>query len=87
MGLKYEWNIKEHSKEIIKELIENYNLTEVQSKIFLSRNISKINDIKEYLINDYDEGFDPFLLSDMKKSKDRIYSAIEKEEKILIYGD
>lgn len=87
MGLKYEWNIKKHSKEIIKELIKNYNLTEVQSKIFLSRNISKINDIKEYLINDYDEGFDPFLLSDMEKSKDRIYSAIEKEEKILIYGD
>lgn len=76
MGLKYEWNIKKHSKEIIKELIKNYNLTEVQSKIFLSRNISKINDIKEYLINDYDEGFDPFLLSDMEKSKDRIYSAI-----------
>ena len=31
--------------------------------------------------------YDPFLLNDMEKSKQRIYKAIEDNEKILIFGD
>ncbi|MBF0849208.1 DHH family phosphoesterase, partial [Streptococcus danieliae] len=40
-----------------------------------------------YLVGDYDEGFDPFLMNDMKKAVDRVNQAIENEEKILVYGD
>jgi single-stranded-DNA-specific exonuclease len=31
--------------------------------------------------------FDPFLLSDMEKACKRINQAIERDEKILVYGD
>ncbi|QWQ39437.1 single-stranded-DNA-specific exonuclease RecJ [Gemella sp. zg-570] len=87
MGLKFNWVSPSYSEEEIKNLKNTYNLTDMQAKFLLARNIKKVNQIKEYLIGDYDEGFDPFLMSDMQIAVERIHKAIENEEKILVYGD
>lgn len=87
MGLKYKWLIPEYNADRISALKSNYNLSEAASKILSVRNIVETTKVKEYLIGDYDEGFDPFLMYDMGKATERIHQAIENEEKILIYGD
>ena len=43
--------------------------------------------VKKYFSDEYEEGYDPFLMHDMQKAVDRINEAIENEEKILVYGD
>ena len=56
-------------------------------KILASRNIDK-DKLNSFLSPDYDlEKGDPYLLPDMKKAVDRIKTAYEKGEKIVIYGD
>lgn len=40
-----------------------------------------------FLLPDYLQIYDPFLLPDMKKAVERLVSARQKQEKILIYGD
>lgn len=56
-------------------------------KILASRNIDK-DKLNSFLSPDYDlEKGDPYLLPDMQKAVDRIKTAYEKGEKIVIYGD
>ena len=56
-------------------------------KILASRNIDK-DKLNSFLSPDYDlEEGDPYLLPDMQKAVDRIKTAYEKGEKIVIYGD
>lgn len=43
--------------------------------------------IKDYLNLDYANLYDPFLFKDMAKATERIFTAIEKQEKIVIYSD
>lgn len=56
-------------------------------KILASRNIDK-DKLNSFLSPDYNlEKGDPYLLPDMQKAVDRIKTAYEKGEKIVIYGD
>ncbi len=53
-----------------------------------NRGISTQEKIDEFLNPDYGQyQHDPFLFNDMKKAVDRIYQALENQEKIAIYGD
>lgn len=64
----------EHSP-IILQLLYNRGLTTQES-------------IDEFFSPDYKNDIhDPFLLKGMKKAVERIFEAIEKKEKILVYGD
>lgn len=87
MGYKFNWELPKYSTREIEEIKNKYNLSDITSKILLSKNIKNSDEIQSYLSGEYEEGFDPFLLYDMKKVVDRINYAIEKEEKILVYGD
>lgn len=52
------------------------------------RGITDESEIEKFLNPDYDRDVhDPFLLKDMDKVAERILSAIEKDEKIVIYSD
>lgn len=87
MGIKYNWKIPKYDTEKIDELITKYKITKNVAKVLYSRGITQKDDVLNYLIGDFDEGFDPFLIYDMEKAVNRINTAIESEEKILIYGD
>lgn len=55
-------------------------------KILSARGLS--NETKAgFLLPNYSEGNDPFLLADMTKAVDRLVIAYEKQEHITIYGD
>ena len=86
MGIKYNWIYPNYDENFIKEL-ESYSISKNVAKILNARNITDMTSVKKYFSDEYEEGYDPFLMHDMQKAVDRIYEAIENEEKILVYGD
>ena len=86
MGIKYNWIYPSYDENFIKEL-EAYSISKNIAKILNARSITDITVVKKYFSDEYEEGYDPFLMHDMQKAVDRINEAIENEEKILVYGD
>ena len=86
MGIKYNWIYPNYDENFIKEL-ESYSISKNIAKILNARNITDMTSVKKYFSDEYEEGYDPFLIHDMQKAVDRINEAIENEEKILVYGD
>jgi len=57
-------------------------------QLLWDRKIKTQTEIDEFFNPDYEKDLhDPFLMKDMEKAADRIFEAIEKGEKILVYGD
>ena len=86
MGIKYNWIYPNYDENFIKEL-ESYSISKNIAKILNARNITDMTSVKKYFSDEYEEGYDPFLMHDMQKAVDRINEAIENEETILVYGD
>lgn len=86
MGIKYNWIYPNYDENFLKEL-ESYGISKNIAKILNARNITDMPSVKKYFSDEYEEGYDPFLMHDMQKAVDRINEAIENEEKILVYGD
>ena len=86
MGIKYNWIYPNYDENFIKEL-ESYSISKNIAKILNARNITDMTSVKKYFSDEYEEGYDPFLMHNMQKAVDRINEAIENEEKILVYGD
>ena len=86
MGIKYNWIYPSYDENFIKEL-EAYSISKNIAKILNARSIADMTVVKKYFSDEYEEGYDPFLMYDMQKAVDRINEAIENEEKILVYGD
>ena len=86
MGIKYNWIYPNYDENFLKEL-ESYSISKNIAKILNARNITDMTSVKKYFSDEYEEGYDPFLMHDMQKAVDRVNEAIENEEKILVYGD
>ena len=86
MGIKYNWIYPNYDENFIKEL-ESYSISKNIAKILNARNITDMTSVKKYFSDEYEEGYDPFLMHNMQKAVDRINEAIENEETILVYGD
>ena len=81
------WIIKKYNHETASYLKDNFNLTEIISKLLSIRNI-KIEDVNLFL-NPRIKNLlpNPFILKDMEKSVNRTIKAIISKEKIGIFGD
>ncbi len=68
--------------------IKNTSEQSVIDKICENRGLSDPDDLTQFLKPDFENDFhDPFLLTGMRNAVDRIKRAIEKKERIIIYGD
>ena len=81
------WLYKEIPQEDIDRVSSNAGISRFLAKIFISRGMEDKESIKKFLNPSLDMLYDPFLLKDMQKAVDRIILAIERKEKIVIYGD
>ncbi len=84
------WQIYEtndQTEQQIKELIERENINPLLATILVNRNMTDHEELKIFLHPTRKDFHDPFLMPDMKKAVDRIKTAIEKQEKVIIYGD
>lgn len=83
----YNWVYKEIENDLdLKDFAERLNTDEYILKILLNRGIEP-EKFEQFLNPDEKNFYDPFLMIGIKESVERIKKAIEKNEKILIYGD
>lgn len=81
------WVYNEIDEVKVDEIKRKYDLTDLVANILVGRNIIEDNEIKVFLNPTRDDFYDPFLLPDMEIAVNRIIKAIDKKEKIIIYGD
>jgi len=74
-------------EEIIAQLSGEININSTVAKILIQRGVTDFDLAKNYFRPTLDHLHDPFLMRDMTKAMDRIKTAFDQKEKILIYGD
>ncbi|MCD4769902.1 MAG: single-stranded-DNA-specific exonuclease RecJ [Bacteroidales bacterium] len=86
--MEKKWVIKERGDSVvIKQLMKSLEVSEPLANIMAQRSITTYDEAKQYFRPLFDTLHDPFLMKDMNIAVDRISSAIDKNEKILVYGD
>ena len=82
-----DWISKTYSEERVNFLKDNFDLSEIVSKLIAIRNI-KLDEVKLFLNPKIKNLLpNPFVLKDMEKAVDRTIKGIQNKEKIGIFGD
>ena len=82
------WQYKEHpNREQVEQLSNAINTNSYLTSILLQRGIGDFDSAKKFFRPSLDQLHDPFLMKDMDKAVRRLKTALDREEKILIYGD
>lgn len=77
----------EHDQNQIDLLSKEMNVSPLFIRLCMNRDLTTKEEIEHFMNPDETWFHDPFLLHDMEKAVERISSAIESGEKIMIYGD
>ena len=86
--MDYKWVINcDYDEEEVARLAHELGIPELLSRILLKRGIDSFEKAKTYFRPNLEELHDPYLMRDMDIAVDRLLAALEKGEKILIYGD
>jgi single-stranded-DNA-specific exonuclease len=82
------WVIKEKGDPVVvKQLAGSLGVSESLANLMAQRNITTSAEAEAFFNPSLDYLHDPFLMKDMNLAVDRISSAINKNERILVYGD
>ena len=81
------WELYETDYELVKKIQEENNISEILATILVNRNIIDRDEIKMFKNTTRNDFHDPYLMPDMEKAVQRIMQAIDKKEKVMIYGD
>ena len=81
------WTILRGDDQKIKSLQESLRIHPAICRILVQRNIETFDLAKNFYRPQLTDLHEPWLMKDMHKAVDRIVSAIEAQEKILVYGD
>lgn len=87
-GDKYLWKLPETDKESILSIASAFNVSMPIAQTLLTRGYLNKESVQKFLFSSFEEDVaHASLLKDAQKTVDRILQAIERKEKILIYGD
>ena len=87
-GMKYLWKVPQVEREKVNQVINDFHLSRPVAQTLVARGYAEKADIEDFLFSTEDKDvFDPALMKDAQKAVDRLLLAIEKGEKILIFGD
>jgi len=84
---KCRWNIKSGVTDKAKKLSKEIGLTPVVTQVLINRGFSSKENIESFFNPNLANLANPSGLSDMDKAAQRLADAVEKKEKICIYGD
>ncbi|HOR30581.1 MAG TPA: DHH family phosphoesterase, partial [Candidatus Syntrophosphaera thermopropionivorans] len=89
--MEKEWKmppeLSEEDKQKIKDISVSLKCPKIVAELLYRKGLITIEEIDAFLHPRLDGLFDPFLFPDMEKAVQRIIRAIDKGEKITIYGD
>jgi single-stranded-DNA-specific exonuclease len=81
------WNILKADPATIAALQEQLKISPILCELLVQRGIVDFDAAKKFFRPQIEHLHSPWLMKDMKKAVERIQTAFEKEEKILVYGD
>lgn len=81
------YNKKEIDSELVKKIASRYNISLLLASIFVRRGITEPEKILFYLEDDIKYLHNPFLFKDMEDAVERILSAADEGEKVIVFGD
>ncbi len=81
------WNLLTAEQDSVTALQESLKINSTICKILVQRGFDTFEKAKKFFRPQLSHLHDPWLMKDMGKAVDRILSAINNEEKILVYGD
>ncbi len=73
--------------EIQKKLANELSISPILAQLLVQRDIFTFEDARSFFRPDLSDLHDPFLMADMQNAVDRLTVAMQKNEKILVYGD
>jgi single-stranded-DNA-specific exonuclease len=86
--MKFKWVIDDdYDEQAVDHLAQELGIPDVLALILLKRGIDCFDKARTYFRPDLEELHNPFLMKDMDIAVDRLHRALEKGEKILVYGD
>lgn len=81
------WTFKTTDEAAVSSLHEQLRINPIFCKLLVQRGITNFDEAKRFFRPEWSHLHSPFLMKDMDKAASRLISAIEQNEKILIYGD
>jgi len=81
------WTIKKADEQKVLLLQQSLNISQALCGILVNRGIENFEQARNYFRPDIRQLHDPWLMKDMDKAVARILRAMEKKEKILVFGD
>ena len=81
------WIYAEPSQETVRQLQEQLHISSLLARTLVNRGITDSTDAKHFLYDNMSSLYDPFLMKDVRKGAERILTAIERGERIVVYGD
>lgn len=84
---KFQWQTDTNRQSMDDVLVEQYKLTPLMRYILESKGYTEATQLAQVLSASKDNMHNPSLMSDMDKAVKRIHTAIQNQEKILVYGD
>jgi len=81
-----EWRERDADPEAVEAAASRFGLSRHIARAIVSRGISG-DEIEPYLSASLKDISDPFCIAGIREAGERLWSAVEKGEKILIYGD
>ena len=81
------WTILQADKERVNTLKESLKINATICQILVQRGYTDFDSCKSFFRPALDRLHNPFLMKDMQKAVERILSALQKKEKILVFGD
>ena len=85
--MKKRWVLKDFDQGIADHLQDVLKVHPVLCQLLSQRTITSFDEAKDFFRPKWEHLHDPFLMKDMDKAIDRIQEAMQRKEKILIYGD
>lgn len=73
--------------ELVQDFALELHVPEIIARLLVNRGITTTNEAIQFFKPNFTWLHDPFLMIDMDRAVERLSAAIQKKEKILIYGD
>jgi len=81
------WEYHRVDESIVNSISEELGVSPVLACILVNRGVRNADEARQFLELRIDRLYNPFLMKGMGKAVARIYEAIERGERILVYGD
>ena len=81
------WEYYNSDEKVVEDLQHKFSISKLLATILANRGIIEDEKVRKFLEPTRDNFYDPFLMPDMEVAINRIIEAINKNEKIMIYGD